>query len=302
MRNSTSEKEIIRKLPILHKGNLKIKPLKGGMTNNNYLVVNNSICYVARFAPEKIRMLGLNRQREIYNYRIASSLKIGPRFIAYYPAYKLLIVDYIHGKHIDLKTMQDPTMIKKLARLLYKLHHARNMKGSFNPFKRAKKYIRTAKKLNKWLPKGVEKYFSIFRKIERLFSNKQLCPCHLDLMRENIIQMPNGGIKLIDWEYASNADYRYDLAMLSVKGNFDFSADWRLVKEYRGFKDVKLYRQIQAMKAAVYFAEASYGIVQFAISNGNIMYKDYALLNLKDFQKVIPKIELDISSNQKLFK
>lgn len=287
---SHTERDIIKKLPLWHYRSIKVKQLKGGMTNNNYLVVNNNRSYVARFAPETSRILGLSRKREIHNYRIASSLKIGPRFIAYYPAYRLLIVEYITGKHIDSKTMQNHITIKKLAHLLYKLHRAKNMKGSFNPFKRARKYILTAKKINKCLPEGIDKYLSIFRKIERAFSNKHVYPCHLDLMRENIIQMPNGAIRLIDWEYASNADYQYDLAMLSVKGKFTPREDKILVKEYKGFNDHELYKQIQMMKAVVYFAEAAYGILQFKISNGKKLYKKYELLNMRGFQRSIKKL------------
>jgi hypothetical protein len=101
----------IKKLPYVKKP--AIKPLKGGMTNINYLVLDGNKKYVVRFAPKINSLLGLNRKRESHNTRIAHKLGLGPRVAGFYPKENCLVIEYITGKHLRPRREKGPKILKR---------------------------------------------------------------------------------------------------------------------------------------------------------------------------------------------
>lgn len=253
------------------------------MTNINYLVYDEKKKYVLRFAPKSNTVLGLNRQREIRNIKAAYYLGIGPKVIKFFPKYNLLVVEYLEGNVLSMTNAKKYTYIQPIARLLKRMHNGKKFNGKFNPFQVINEYVDTVKRKKSWLPKDIDNLLKELNVVERKIGKfYETYPCHLDLMLENIIINNERKIKLIDWEYSANSDFRFDLAMFSVKGNFSNKQDKFFLKEY-GIKDKDLYNQIQMMKAVVYFREASWGLLQIAISPIKIDYKKYAVDNLNLF-------------------
>src|SRR5205085_1810857 len=132
--------KIINSLPLWNNP-IKIEELHGGITNFNYLVHDKNNKFVTRFASPSNNLLGLNREREINNMKIATSLGIGPKFIEFFPQYNLLIVEYIEGKVLTPATARNPEQIKQIATILKKLHNGPKFEGTFNPFRTIKEYI-----------------------------------------------------------------------------------------------------------------------------------------------------------------
>ena len=292
--NEKQRISVLKNLDIWKSGRISIAPLRGGFTNHNYLVTDKNKKYVARFAPETTKLLHLNRKSEIYNYNVAARLGIGPKTTVYHPQHRLLIVEYLDGKVLKPKTARGPVMIKKIAKILKTLHNGPRLKNLIDPMNRGQGYTRLARRFKTWMPKHMDQYLEHLKLIEkRLGKLPRTYPCHLDIMIANVIITPTDTIKLIDWEYSSNADYRYDLSMLSVKGKFRAVEDRLLVRAYTGRDDEKLYSDIQLMKAVVYFAEAAYGILQNALSDKSVNYKKYALMNLRGFEKITQRMLKD---------
>ena len=279
---------ILRNLPIWKNRKVKTSPLQGGMTNHNYLVRDGRESHVARFAPDTLKYLKLSRPKEIYNYGIASSLGIGAKVTRYYPGYRLLILEYLPGKVLTPKKASTPSMIKKVAQLLRTLHRGPKLKGNLSSFERIRCYIAFAKRRKISLPKNIDLYLKTLKKIEgKLEADHKTQPCHLDLMLENVLETPSGKIKLLDWEYSGNADYRYDLAMFSIKADLNPEQDRSLIKAYLGKYDRGLYEAMQIMKAVVYFAEGAYGVIQLVISKKKgVNYRKYAEENIGEFKRI----------------
>lgn len=288
--NKSQEISTLEGLPLWKNRKIAIAPMRGGMTNHNYLVTDRGKKYVARFAPKTTKLLHLNRKSEIYNYNVASRLGIGPKTIAHYPRHRLLIVKYLEGRTLNPRMARNPAIIRKVARVLRKLHRGPRLGNVPSPFTRARSYIQQAKDLKTWLPRKTGEYLRQLYSVEKVLGKlSKVYPCHTDMMLQNILVTTTGSVKLLDWEYASNTDYRYDLAMLSIKGGFQTREDKMLVRAYAGKNPEKLYSDIQIMKAVVYFAEAAYGVLQNAISDKNVDYKKYALMNFRCFEKRVRK-------------
>ncbi len=278
--------EIIANLP-LWKSKPKIEPLHGGMTNINFLVQENKKKYVARFALASNTFLGLDRKREINNTKIAALENIGPKVIAFYPKHNLLILEYIPG------TVGSPVSVKKsenillLAKLLQQLHSGEKFRGELNIFDSIRSYLLEVQKRKSWVPADLAVLLSHLQQIEKQVQFKINTPCHLDLMIENIVFNAEK-VRLIDWEYSANSDPRFDIAMLSVKASFGKKEDILLLKSYGA---PQLYTEIQLMKALVFFREASWGLLQLAVSSIPYDYKKYAEEHLHLFREHLLKIK-----------
>lgn len=278
----------IRHLPAWKSG-VSVKTLGGGMTNFNYLVTDGQKQCVARFAPKSAALLGLNRAREMKNTSIAFSRSIGPKIINFIPRYNLLINEYIDGEVLTPDQARNKENIKKIARLLKKLHSGPKFRGTFDPIKAIEKYIATARTRRSSLPPDINRYLTKLHALKNRIAPITLeYPCHLDLMIENIISV-KGNIILIDWEYSANSDPRFDLAMFSVKGKFTARHDAELLKAYSGEISQS---ELEAMKGIVHFREAAWGFLQSAISEIKFDYKKYARDNLASFNAIADKLLL----------
>ncbi len=173
-----------------------------------------------------------------------------------------------------------------MASLFRTLHGTEKFAGSLDVFDSVHRFVAITKDNGGWLPDKLHEELSALEKIRSLTGFTTEHSCHLDLMMENIVRLENGRPKLLDWEYSACSDPRYDLAMLSVKGEFGEHEDRLLVSEYRKKDDDEFLEQIRLMKAAVFFREAAWALVQMTVSKISFDYKKYATDHLQGFDAV----------------
>ncbi|MEK7084118.1 MAG: choline/ethanolamine kinase family protein [Patescibacteria group bacterium] len=283
MKLTIDNRTILNTIPLFRGKSLAITQFTQGLMNMTYRVDDGRHAYVARFAPTNSHLLGPRREREIHNTRVAAAQDIGPSVIRHYPRHRLLITKFIPGEISTQKTLRLPRHIRAAARRLKKLHAGKKFLGMFDPFATIRKHIVLAKKYGVQMPKNIQTLCEELREIESLLGPLTLTtPCHLDLMVENIVLQKNA-VKFIDWEYSANSDYRYDLAMLSVKGGFTDRDDDLLLRTY-GRADAATRQSVHLLKAVVGFREAVWGLLQIALSNIPYDYKKYAWENFELFR------------------
>lgn len=265
---------------------LSIERLEGGTTNFNFLVSDGSRKYVARFAQKASKLLGLDREREVRNTIIAGELAIAPQFVAHYPDQDLLIVEYIPGEVITPEIARRSESIREMARILLALHHAEKFEGTMNPVEIIHQYVEIARANRGWIPDGIDASVAATDSIAVELDITSENSCHLDLMMENIVKT-DVGLRLLDWEYSACSDHRFDLAMLSVKGNFSEENDQQLAAEYVSAHAEELARQIQLMKAIVFLREATWALVQMDISTIDFDYRQYAIDHFKGCKEIV---------------
>src|SRR5438094_9878515 len=74
---------------------VKISPLSGGLTNENYLVEAGRERYVMRIPGTSTELLSIDRVNEVYNSRAASSTGIGPAVLEIILQYGVCVRDVI---------------------------------------------------------------------------------------------------------------------------------------------------------------------------------------------------------------
>ena len=277
---------LLHGLPLWRDRNISVTKLEGGITNLNYLVtvVLGGHKYVARFALPLNHLLGLDREREIYNTRCAFKGKLGPDVVAHYPKDNLLVVRYIDGTVLSSKTARESKNLVEIAHLLKCLHNGSLFHGERSIFRDIKRYITETKKRNSWLPDDIDRTLKRLRHIEGVLGvPDELCPCHFDLMIGNFIDSREG-IRLIDWEYSAQGDFRFDLAFFSMKAQLTKKEEHVFLEAY-GHHDINLPEQVQLMKTVTCLREATWGALQLAISDLDVDFKKYATDNFAGFEK-----------------
>lgn len=286
----SAERAVLKNLALWKGRPIRVTPLHGGYTNHNYLISLGKNKFVARFAPESTGKLGLKRSAEIRNYRIAHKLGIGPRVILHDPKHRLLIVEYLRGNILNSSSVKKPAIIKNIARLLRVVHDGPRLSRIPDALERSYAYIRQAKKMKAWMPADIDSALRDLRRVEKRLRISRDTPSHSDTMLGNIVVGPHGKMMLIDWEYSTNFDRRFDLAFISVKGKFSDKEDRMLINAYAKENQQELLDGVRLMKAIAYFSEAAYCILQYAISDKDADYRGHALRHLRGFEKTIGTI------------
>ncbi len=102
------------------------------------------------------------------------------------------------------------------------------------------------------------------------------CPCHNDLLPANFLALPDGGLCLLDWEYAGMNDRYFDLGNFAVNNELDADGEAALVEAYFGSVTPRRLARLRLMKVISDLREAMWGVVQSGVSTLDVDFVDYA--------------------------
>src|SRR3954462_12928616 len=117
---------IIRELQSLGlwQGKVVIEPLAGGITNQNFLVEDETGRYVARICKD-LPLLGIDRRNEAACQETASRLGIAPAVV--HREAGLLISRFVAGQTLTSASLHDLAMIRDVGTTLRRLHDGRDV-------------------------------------------------------------------------------------------------------------------------------------------------------------------------------
>ena len=275
--------ELIEQLPIWT-GQIDIINLKGGLTNNNYLVTDNSHKFVVRLG-EDILEHHILRSNELISTKAAYEAGIGPKVI--YNSLGVLVIEYIESKTLSPKEVRQN--IDKIIPLIKKTHHE-IPKKLFGPaaifwvFHIIRNYIN-------FLKNNQSSYTSILDKLtlnndilEKASSPYQIVFGHNDLLPSNFL---NDGSKiwLIDWEYSGFNSPLFDLGGIASNNDFSYDEEIYLLENYYEKKiDSELIIKYNAMKCSSLLRETLWSMVSELTSKIDFDYTKYTNENLNKFE------------------
>lgn len=248
---------------------VEIEPL-GSLTNMSYKVIVNGTAYVLRL-PGQDTWEYIDRASEERNSRIAAAAGIGAE-VLYFDAHSGTMVSrFVDGHTMDASRLcQDAEALFRVARTLRRVHGlGRNFRFRFNVFGLIERYRDILYRLRHPLSAGygeVERGTEAARRAVEA-SPVSLVPCHNDPWPNNFIDA-GGRIYLIDWEFSGMNDPLWDLADLSVEGEFGLEQDRTMMESYWG-GDVpeELYSRLELYKAMSDHLWSLWGFIQYANDN-----------------------------------
>jgi thiamine kinase-like enzyme len=286
-----SENETLRnlllRLPPLSDRELTIEPLKGGMTNHNFVVRANGESYVVRVAGAGTGLLGIDRNQEAACARAAADAGVAPEVVASLHEPAVLVTRFTPGRVLTTAALREPKTLERVARALRRCHdYAMPLEAaSFSPFASARRCYSLAKERHVPMPPEMDHAVAMLDHIEREVQTEEApCLCHNDVLPANLIE-DDHRVWIIDWVFAGRGDRFFDLGALAANAEFTTEQEELLIAAYFGeFRRPEL-RRLKLMRLASDVREATWGYLQSAISDlhESDYYLDYGHRHLARF-------------------
>ncbi|SVB02264.1 uncharacterized protein METZ01_LOCUS155118 [marine metagenome] len=284
-------KKLIQSIPIW-KNNIEIKTIDGGLTNQNFLVQENSNKFVVRLGDDIPEHL-VSRSNELIASKAASEANIGPKVI--YSDKGILVLEYIESTTLTAKDVRDK--IDLIIPVLKKIHLEipKNIFGQslifwvFHVIRNYEKFLKDNKSsYTNLLPD----LLSQSAKLEKNSSPYEIVFGHNDLLPGNFLD-DGSRLWIIDWEYAGFNTPLFDLGGLASNCDFSQKEEIHLLENYFDKKiDDKLLLQYHSLKCASLLRETMWSMVAELISKIDFDYKNYTQENLSKFNQSYKNLNL----------
>jgi len=255
---------------------IEIRPLSGGLTNENYLVECAGERYVMRLPGQSTELLSIDRANEVYNTTAAASTGIGPRVVEHVPALNVMVLEFIPGATMSAKTLQSEQMAVRMSESFHRLHSSPRFLHDFNMFRLIESYLAIVDEHRVAIPDGYRDWLSTVQGIEQAVSAAALPtrPCHNDLLCENFID-DGTALRIVDYELSGNNDPCFDLGNTAQEAEFDQDLRAALCMSYFGRHD---QRQLARMNLFALMSDVGWtlwGAIQATISAVDFDFRGY---------------------------
>ncbi len=193
----------------------------GGRSNYTYLTIKAQDKYVFRIPGEGGNNF-VDYYQEEKNINVVKNLDINTEVIFLDPSCGVKISRFIEGNELD-----DNGDLNVVANTLKILHNNKILfENNYSHFERLTKYEKLHNNIHVDYFKLKEEFKVIY---DKYLVSHIIFPCHNDAQAANFILSDTNKVYLLDWEFAGNNDYIYDIATF---GNDDFSKAESLLEIY----------------------------------------------------------------------
>ena len=268
-------------------GPVEPEPVKGGITNTNFLVRDGGEAFFVRVG-EDIPEHGVLRFNELAAARAAEAAGVSPAVVHSAPG--IIVTRFIEGRTFGPEDIRDEQNLTRILPLVQRCHrevpkHLRGPVLIFWVFHVIRDYAATLRDggsrcapLLPDLQARAEELESTVGPIEVVFG-------HNDLLAANFID-DGDRLWLVDWDYAGFNSPLFDLGGLASNNELSEAQEAWLLETYFGrVADADLRRRYQAMKCASLLREAMWSMVSEIHSTLEVDYIAYTDENLARFER-----------------
>ena len=276
----------VRALP-LWRGLKSVEPLKGGVSNASFKVIDSAGTWVARVGGD-YPFHQVSRAREAIASRAAFAVGLSPE--VRHAADGIMVLRYIDARtytEADVRANTAPC-VDILARCHRQLgRHIAGQGAIFWVFQILRDYAVTLKAGHHTHVGDIPRWMAIADALEAAQVPLPIVFGHHDVLPSNF--MDDGRrLWLIDWEYGAFGTAMFDLASLAANNSFDDAGEALILETYfGGTPDLATWRAFHAMKAASALREAVWGMVsELHLNAPGVDYVAYANEYLGRFEAV----------------
>ena len=256
--------------------NVKISPLSGGLTNENYLVEAGRERYVMRIPGTSTELLSIDRVNEVYNARAAASTGIGPAVLEHVPQLDVMVLEFIPGPTMSAETLQSERMVRRMAESFKRLHAASPFLKAFDMFRLIEAYLQIVEEHQVRIPADYRQRLPLLAEIERAVRVGALpnVSCHNDLLCENFID-DGQCLRIVDYELSGNNDACFDLGNTAQEASLDDELRVVLCEAYFGRLDRQQLARMNLFALMSDVGWTLWGAIQAMISTLDFDFTDY---------------------------
>ena len=212
----------------------------------------------------------IDRRAEEANARAAASVGIAPE-VVFFAADGVMLTRYVEGAGVlsPRAFREREAAVERAGQALRRLHEdAPAFAGEFRAFAIMDRYIALLRR-RKGFPSEAAALLERARAVRTALTSQPapLRPCHCDPTGGNLLDT-GARVVLIDWEYSGMNDPAWDLAYLSLEGEFDDAQESRFLAAYFGREPGASERaRVVVMEAACDLLSALWALIQGSSGN-----------------------------------
>ena len=274
----------IKALPIW-KGPVQAEPLRGGITNLNFVVQDADKKAVVRCGDD-IPVHQILRSLELSASRAAHLAGVSPAVLYHEPG--ILVIEFIEGKTLTAADMRQSTLLEQAVTLIKRAHqtiphHLRGPAQMFWPFHVIRNYAATLREGQSLHQDHLPSLLTQAEKLERTIGPIDLIFGHNDLLAANFLD-DGDRLWLIDWDYAGFNSPLFDLGGLAANNDLNVDQEAYVLERYFGNVDPDLWSRYRAMKAAAALRETLWSMVSELHPKLDFDFASYTRTNLAAYQ------------------
>ncbi len=260
-------------------------PLDGGISNENFKVVDRGRAYVVRVADD-VPVHGVLRANELAASRAAAAAGLSPDVIYQEPG--ILVIDFIESRAFTAADVRAPANRDRIVDLVRRCHHdvPRHLRGPgfmFWPFHVLRDYAHTLVSGRSRYLDDLPALMAASERLERAVGPIDVVFGHNDLLPANILD-DGARLWLVDWEYSGFNSPLFDLGGVASNAEMDADAQRDLMERYLDRPvDDGFARRMDAMTAASLLRETMWSMVSEIHSKLSFDYQSYTAENRARF-------------------
>lgn len=220
---------------------IRYSPVHGGLQNQNWRldVEGDPQPYFL-----KIPGAGTDEFVDRTNAHVAAKrageLGISPRIVHFDPATGIEIIEFMEGYRACTNAdMKDPEIVSSIIGLYRSFGSVEPLPATKTIIDMVEEHWAQARRMEVPLPDFfplVQREYQAARSALEA-SGLDIVPCHNDPMPGNFLTRPGAPMKLVDFEFSSNNERAYELAVMTTEFFFDDRRWAECVEEYYGTAD-----------------------------------------------------------------
>jgi thiamine kinase-like enzyme len=261
-------------------------PLAGGITNQNFTVVDGGRRYVVRVGDD-ILVHGVVRANELAASRAAYLAGLSPRVVHAEPG--ILVLDFVEGRTFTPEDVRNPANLERLVGMVRRCHrdipqHLRGPAAMFWVFHVVRDYAHTLAEGNSRHTSLLPDLLARAARLEAAVGPIEVVFGHNDLLAANFID-DGQRLWLVDWEYAGFNSPLFDLGGLASNSELSPTQQEQVLSLYFGKPvDDRLRLRASAMTAASLLRETMWSMVSEIYASVDFDYAAYTAENLRRFE------------------
>ncbi|MGI9295674.1 MAG: phosphotransferase [Pseudomonadales bacterium] len=246
-----------------------VRELKGGLTNQSYLIQVGDTRLVLRLSAENANELGLDRALEIQVLQRASPSRVAPALVYGDPEGRVLITEYHAGACWQAMHSHEADKLQQLAQLLKTVHRLAPVDRVLDLHRRAEHYWLAINESNTPLVRTLR---TLAPQLQDFFQRAaaactQLRLCHNDLLAENLLIRNDAQLLALDWEYAAMGDPYFDLAVVIEGQQFDDASAQTLLEYYADVPIIAALQRLAPLRIIYCYLDLLWNLVQGVAPN-----------------------------------
>ncbi len=263
------------------------EPLKGGITNANFLVEDRGERFVVRIGDD-IPVHGVMRFNELAANRAAFEAGLSPEVVHHAPG--ALVMRYVESRTLTPELVRQPAMLERILPLIRRCHDDMPyaMRGPvlmFWVFHVLRDYAGTLRDGGSRMIPELPRLLGIAEALEETVGPVRIVFGHNDLLAANFLD-DGKRLWLIDWDYAGFNSPLFDLGNLCSNNEVAPADETRLLEAYfEGPLTPERRRSYEAMKCASLLRETMWSMVSEIHSRLTFDYQTYTAENMARFDR-----------------